>query len=325
MRRLAAVLATVLAVHCSAAEPEGHDEACRANLRAIAAGLKGYLIANEVKLPPSLRPLYTDGYVLSLDVLVCPASKVKIASEAEIDAKTSYELTKTLEGAKPLLLIREKAGNHGGKALGFYSDFRIREVGAAGKPDPPPPPPELTAEALHAKGVALLEKGKLPEAEGYLRMALSKSPGSAAYANDVGNVQLHQKKFDGAAMSFALAARLDPRQPVYFHGQARALAQLGKWQEAVGPCAAAVALAPKAAILHNDLGNIHYQLRKWSEASVAYYHAVQAEPKNGLYHANYAGALYLLGRRADAERVARGALGLGHRNHWVYKKLGLVR
>lgn len=325
-----------------------HAEACRAHLRSLAAGLRAYLIHHNAQLPKSLGVLYAEGYVMDLSLLACPASGVHIETEGEIDAKTTYVLAKTLEGPRPVVLIRGKAGYHGTKALGFCSDFQIREVAAppaprvVPQPEPPPPPgpepptpeppgptppvvaPARSAPELHKQGVALASQGRGAEAERLLAEALRLDGRNPAYANDLGNVQFQQKKFAEAAASFALAARLAPKQAAYHRNQAGALVQLGKWKEAVAPCAEAVRLEPKNAALHNDLGNIYYHQRRWAEASVAYYHAVQVAPRNGLYHANYAGTLLLLGRRADALQVARGALALGHRNHWVYKQLGLT-
>lgn len=131
-RRWLTILALLLlpgaAPHGRAADPatDSPEARARRNLQVLGHALARYMLYNDGKMPKRISELHEQNFVFDLQAFASPASTTKIASAGEIDAKTDYFLTTHPSQDRPLLLIKEKRGLHGGKALAFYSDRSVR-------------------------------------------------------------------------------------------------------------------------------------------------------------------------------------------------------
>ncbi|MFQ5913547.1 MAG: PPC domain-containing protein [Nitrospinota bacterium] len=113
-------------------EEEARKQQCRRNLQTLGQALRMYLIYNEKKLPARISELYTNGFVLDLDVFSCRSTGARITDEKKIDELTDFVLATKITEERPLLLIKEKSADASGRVLALYSDRSVREIEASG-------------------------------------------------------------------------------------------------------------------------------------------------------------------------------------------------
>jgi hypothetical protein len=133
-RCLAAVLLISILGPCqqpsTAGKPVGSDQVrdCSERLKQLGFACLLFSRVNQGKMPASLSELYYAGYITELRSYVCPGTSTELLSREEIDAKSDYLLSPSVNesGTRPLVQDRSPA-NHGGSGINvFYSDGSVR-------------------------------------------------------------------------------------------------------------------------------------------------------------------------------------------------------
>ncbi len=101
---------------------------CQARLRTLGDALQRHLLYNKGKPPARLSDLQS--YVLELENFSCPASGRRVTEPGKIDTDSDYAVVTELGAQRPLILLKERADHHDGKAHTFYSD-RTFKTGSA--------------------------------------------------------------------------------------------------------------------------------------------------------------------------------------------------
>lgn len=170
----------------------------------------------------------------------------------------------------------------------------------------------LQARAAYERGLANLRDKQSALGVAALREAISLDPGVPLYWNALGLVYLEMRRPDLALVGFRSATDLDDNYAEAFMNTGIALAEMGRWEEAVGAYRKALA-SPTLAVAHiayQNLGLALYHLKRYAEAEEALRFAIGLEPKmEGAYY-NLGLVLVAQGRREDAKRAFRHARDL---------------
>ncbi|MDP6636483.1 MAG: tetratricopeptide repeat protein [Phycisphaerae bacterium] len=146
----------------------------------------------------------------------------------------------------------------------------------------------------------------------------------AKQANDRGVTLYSQRKYREAETALRLAVDLDPNIGRYHSNLAAALSRQKRHAEAEVSARKAVSLEPNSGSFHGRLGVVLSNQKKPKEAEAEYRTAIRLVPTDRQAHANLAGALLRQDRREEALEAGRKAIGLGSRDHWALKELGLL-
>ena len=101
-----------------------HDQECQARLRLLGDAFQRHLLYHTGQPPARLGELQS--FVLDLETFSCPASGRRLTGAAKIDTDSDYAVVTQLGKQRPLPLLKERAGHHGGQAHTFYSDRTIK-------------------------------------------------------------------------------------------------------------------------------------------------------------------------------------------------------
>lgn len=130
------------------------------------------------------------------------------------------------------------------------------------------------------------------------------------YYNLIGNAAYQMSDDEAAVNEYRSAIEVEPDDPVYHRNLARALRDLGRWDEALSALADAYALdhdetvdQTETAWVFNGRGNAAYDEGDYIEAVKAYERAVQLSPKQAVLRGNL--ALALLEDIQPGQRLAR--------------------
>jgi Tfp pilus assembly protein PilF len=159
-------------------------------------------------------------------------------------------------------------------------------------------------------GIALLDSGRLAEAEGHLREAVRLHPASAEGRGALAEVLARQGEATQARAEFAAALRLDPTLSRVHNGYGRLLAEQGEPGQALVHLREAIALDPAYAEPYNNLGAIRLAQGAVTEAIEYFRKAVALEPAYAEAHGNWARALLARGEAAEAAERFRVAATL---------------
>jgi hypothetical protein len=125
---------------------------------------------------------------------------------------------------------------------------------------------------------------------------LSTGPGVAAWLcrglPRTGTTLIELRCSDQAVIYLQQALRLQTKDPSARHSLARALADLGRFEEALAAFQEALQLAPDAAEIHNDLGSALRAFQRLPEALASYDIAIWLKPQG--YSAHWNRSLTLL-------------------------------
>ncbi len=159
------------------------------------------------------------------------------------------------------------------------------------------------AEAYSILGNALLQSGKLAEAEQNYSQAMALDPNDAKVRANLGNLYAEEKKWSQAIPYYQQAIALKPNFAGAYRNLAKAWTQVGKSAEAADCWYQAYSLEPQqvSAKQYFNLGNSLYRLGQLSQAVWCYGKAIELNP-------NYAAAYHNLGsalkRQGKLERSA---------------------
>jgi protein O-GlcNAc transferase len=132
------------------------------------------------------------------------------------------------------------------------------------------------AEGHEALGTALLALNRPAEAEAELEKAAHLKPGDAAIEGNLAIAVWHASDGSKAVPHFEAALRLglSSQDPAFFDAYARALADVGRRDEALKQFAAEQRITGPRAEIDDAVGTVHAQMEQWDEARAAFERAL---------------------------------------------------
>jgi protein O-GlcNAc transferase len=149
-------------------------------------------------------------------------------------------------------------------------------------------------------GIALLQQGRLADAEKLVQDILQRQPSNFEALHLLGVIALQTGRIDGSLGLFAKAIRINPKVPAAHCNLAAALQRLGRHKEAVASFGKAIALKPDFAEAYNDRGNALRQLRRFDEALANCDRAIALKPDFAEAYDDRGTILQELGRSGEA-------------------------
>ena len=156
------------------------------------------------------------------------------------------------------------------------------------------------AEALHNKGLALLQEGKTQEAAICLEDAVHFKPDSAPLRLNLGVAHAQLKRLDQAIVHFRKAVELHPASALGHANLGLAYVQTSRYAEAAEVLEIAARLDAESADVHNHLGIAQAQLGREDEAARSYARAIELRPTFHATHTNLGNLLRSQGRLEEA-------------------------
>jgi len=130
----------------------------------------------------------------------------------------------------------------------------------------------------HRLARALLERGRLVEAEYHFRRSLELEPRRADPSIGLGDALFRQGHTDDAILAYRSALEREPGNALARAKLGLALVRTGRYREALPPLTAALAEAPQDASLHAGLGRAHEALGHSRAAARHYRDALRIRP-----------------------------------------------
>jgi tetratricopeptide (TPR) repeat protein len=156
--------------------------------------------------------------------------------------------------------------------------------------------------------------------------AQAATPAQQAYAE--ANAAYEKRENEAALAAYERAISLDPDNPDYHLGRARALARLARHHESVEECSIALRLKPESAVALRDRGHYYINLHRAKDAIPDLERAEQMEKKDRDIYYHLALAYYIEGHFAKASTAWQGCLANAARDDdiiscsaWLYPSL----
>ncbi|HYE52388.1 MAG TPA: FkbM family methyltransferase [Azospirillaceae bacterium] len=163
------------------------------------------------------------------------------------------------------------------------------------------------AEAQHLLGVACLQQGKYEDAVAAISRAIAIDR-KDDYCSNLGNALLELGRVEEAEKSYRDAIALNPRSAEAHSNRGTALQQLGRTDEAAEAYLAAMRLRPELAEAPFNLGNILAARGRLEEAAEAYHASLRVRPVFPEALTNLGNVLRRQGRSDEAIAVFRTAI-----------------
>lgn len=174
------------------------------------------------------------------------------------------------------------------------------------------------------RGVALLDLGRVKEAEGELRKALAAEPGDVRVLSLLGDALLRQENHDEAVATLRSALAADPEFVPAYSLLAAALAGLEQYAEALDAVRRGLALAPEFAGLHLQEAGVLMAQERYADALASIDKASALDPENSSAAALRAAALCSLRRYDEADVAVDEALRLDPENAEAHRVRGVI-
>ncbi|MCD6049255.1 MAG: sulfotransferase family protein [Verrucomicrobia bacterium] len=181
------------------------------------------------------------------------------------------------------------------------------------------------AEYHYRLGAALYGQQRFAEAVVACKRSLQITPANASCQAFTSSSLMALGKPAEAEPFAREAARLEPNNGAAQLGLGYALTAQNKWVESEPTYRLAVRLLPADPAAAEGLGHVFMAQGKWAEAEAIYRQAIRLNTTEGRYYGHVAAALARQQRVNDAVPMARQAMALGERSHWILKELGLIQ
>ncbi|MBN1942453.1 MAG: DUF4019 domain-containing protein [Phycisphaerae bacterium] len=163
---------------------------------------------------------------------------------------------------------------------GKFVSAETIEQSPAGSSSPASKADKLKAENVSARGWALWQRRKLPEAEKMFLQAVELDPANTNALNGLGWSQFNQGKALNAKEAFEKCISLEPKHPAALNGLGWIAKGQGKTDEAIAYWTKAVEAAPSATAALNGLTQTYMEQKKYDEAIRYYEMWLKVEPNN---------------------------------------------
>lgn len=184
---------------------------------------------------------------------------------------------------------------------------------------------KLQARSAHETGLTHLREGRTALGLTSLQEAVALDSGEPVYHNSLGRVYLDLKQLPQALESFKRALALDPTYATARLYLGVALAESGRWAEAVQEYRQVLTLPGHTHLVlaHHNLGWAYYNLGRLREAEEAFLMTLRLEPNMASAHYHLGLVLLTAGRKEEARNAFRKArelapgseFGLAAREH----------
>lgn len=164
---------------------------------------------------------------------------------------------------------------------------------------------KLQARAAYERALAHIKDGQAPLALTALQEAIALDPTVALYENALGWLLLDRGRPDMALEHFTRATSLEPAYADAYLNTGVALAESGRWEEAVTAYRKAINTPTLGSpdVAHQNLGLALYNLRRYREAEAELRFAISLDPaKQGPYY--NLGLVYTAENRKEEARLA---------------------
>lgn len=158
--------------------------------------------------------------------------------------------------------------------------------------------------------VALVNAGRLVEAEAKSRKLIKKFPGALIIYNVLGASLTGQQKFDRAVACYSRLVKIVPDYPEGHYNLGSAQQKKGDLKDAAASYRTALKLKPDLVEAHSNLGVILQQLNDVEGAVASFRQALRLRPGFADAHLNLGNALRAQGALEEAARSYRAALEL---------------
>jgi MSHA biogenesis protein MshN len=230
-----------------------------------------------------------------------PAPQPAPAPSAPVESAETFKLARSIETpiAEPKPKPKPEAKKPAPAAAVTAVDKRDR-----GKPV------NEAAEAQFRRAAALLNQGRVSEAEDQLRGALQSDPSHGPARQAYVALLLEQRRMDAALATLREAVALHPGQPTFSLALARVHAEKRDYRAALDVMEKAGSVAQSVEFLAFR-GAVLQRLGRHAEAVSAYQIALQSAPRSGATWMGLGISLEALGRHAEAAQAYQHALGAG--------------
>jgi protein O-GlcNAc transferase len=218
--------------------------------------------------------------------------------------------------ARKMLDLGKRSGLNGPTVQALEARIPAPEVNpkSTAKPPAPIPAERRSRPALHptpaeaGKLSALVDRGKIPEAESLARSFTECYPGSGYGWNILGSLQQRQKNFCAAVPFFRRALEVDSNCIEACYNLGRILQKDGDLSEAETLFRRAIELHPSFLEAHFCLGETLSRRDRYPEAEACFRRALELQPDLAEAHNNLAITLKRQARPEESEASCRRAL-----------------
>jgi Flp pilus assembly protein TadD len=184
--------------------------------------------------------------------------------------------------------------------------------------------PLLAAQQAMQAARALVESGRLKEAEAVYRSIIHANPDRSDAHNNLGYVLERTGRPEAAERSYRTAWELQPENAGANSALGNILRQLGRYDEAEQRLRHALAIDGRSVEALNNLGIVLQHTGRLPESVRAFQTAIEINPAAAEVHANLGTVLTHAGRLADAELHCRRALQISPAYPGAHYNLGVV-
>jgi tetratricopeptide (TPR) repeat protein len=171
-------------------------------------------------------------------------------------------------------------------------------------------------------GVAVLRQGK--DAVQELSRAAELAPDDVEAHGNLGAALAQRQRWEEALVSLRRALELQPQNLQALIDAANALCALGRAREALPLYERALQISPRLVEAHNNLGNALQELGEVAGAVACYRRALEIRPGDAETHGNLGNALRQLGQLEEAIACSQRAIELEPRLSTAHNNLGLA-
>lgn len=184
-------------------------------------------------------------------------------------------------------------------------------------------PPAGIRSALQ-QGMALLQSGRLQEAERLFRSVLAIDPKNVNALQLIALILFQAGKFQEGEQLLRRAIKQRPKVPDLHYNMGNMLDRQGKLKQAVEAYKNAVTFGLKDDRVYNNLGMVLSKLERLEEAETSFHKAIDINPNNTSALSNYGLVLWKSGRSEKAIEILKQAIDIDSRCVDALSNLGII-
>lgn len=179
-------------------------------------------------------------------------------------------------------------------------------------------------QALLMQAIALLQGGRLADAEAGFRHILKTHPDHADTNHLLGVIAIQRGQYDLAVQLISQAIKAQPGWAMFYNNLGLALSMAGRLAEALPACEEAVQRDPHMPEAFYNYGSVLNGMGELEKALAAYDHAIRLNPAYADAHFERGNALLAARRAEEAEISYKRALELNPNNAIAHNNLAVV-
>lgn len=176
--------------------------------------------------------------------------------------------------------------------------------------------------ALHFLGLIAKQRGRIADAEGFMRRSIASNPREPAFHSNLGNLLRSKEDFAGAETSYCRALELNPNFASAHCNLGITLKSLGRPAEALDAFCRAVECDPNYAEAHTYIGLALKEKKEFENALTCFDKAIALKPDYFDAHYYRGTTLSLLARYPEAIAALERAKAINPQSHEAVYALG---